>query len=502
MNRTFLGLVGASLLGQLAVLGYEMALTHRFGTTRGADGLAFGFMLAYALGSELAGWVNVLLVPSLLDAEARDGRDAATGLLGSTLAAAGLAGGALAVALASLGPGLWLLSDGTTGAETEVLQLFSPLVALLPMSAVLAGALQARERYVMASLRQVMWYGTAALAILMAGRLFGPPVVPLGMLVGLAAYVLVLGLLARPFARRAMRSRWASVRRLAPDLPPLIVMSAANYGLVLLERALAANLGAGRLAALTYAFRVVNGPITLIVMTASTMLFTVMSAKAARQGRHAVHELAGPALRISIVLSLPAAALLMTSAESMVRVLFERGAFTEESTRLTALAMVCYAPGLVGWAILPVLLRVYWALHDLRGPAAIQSGSAVFGALSMLGLTWTFGFPGLALAGSLTALVHAAALVVALHRGRPAGEAWSVIYLAGQSLVGAVAAAAVTAAAGQVVDHAVAQLALGVPLGIAAYAAVMTRIAPAEWRAVLRLLDPRGAQGAPLGRSW
>ncbi|MGH7323851.1 MAG: murein biosynthesis integral membrane protein MurJ [Candidatus Rokuibacteriota bacterium] len=489
MNRTFLGIVGASLLGQLAVLGYEMALTHRFGTTRGADGLAFGFMLAYALGNELAGWVNVLLVPSLLDAEARDGRDAATGLLGSTLAAAGLAGGALAVALASLGPGLWLLSDGTTGAETEVLQLFSPLVALLPMSAVLASALQARERYVMASLRQVMWYGTAALAILMAGRLFGPPVVPLGMLVGLAAYVLVLGLLARPFARRAMRSRWASVHRLAPELPPLTVMSAANYGLVLLERALAANLGAGRLAALTYAFRIVNGPITLIVMTASTMFFTAMSAKAAREGRHAVHELAGPALRLGIVLSLPAAALLVVSAEPIVRVLFERGAFTPESTRLTALAMVCYAPGLAGWTILQLLLRVHWALRHLRVLAAIQLGSAAFGAVSMLYLTWALGFPGLAIATSLTALVHAGALAVALHRGRAPAEARSVAHLTGQAILGSVAAAAVAAAPGLVVDHAIARLALGVPSGIAAYVAIMKRIAPADWRAVLRLLS-------------
>ena len=488
--RPFAALVALTLLGQFMLLAYEIALTRRFGTTADADVLALTFIIAFALANEVAGWIGVLLIPHYLRIGAREGWGAVGGVLSAVFLATMLATGGVAICTIAVAPGLAFLAIGRAGAA-GLLRLFSPLIVLLPAAAVLANALQARERFALAALRPLMWYGAAFIAVLFASDAVGPAAIPLGMTVGLTLYIFALWVATRHFMRRTTAAAWSQVRSLMPVLVPLVAMSVANYLQVLVERGLAGHLATGSLAALTYAFRLVNAPITLLVLTAATILFPVMSAQAVREGPSGMGELAGRALRISVVLTVPGAGLLMAYAEPVVRVIFERGAFTPESSRLTGLALFYYAPALVGLTALQLLIRAYWALRAIGGLARIQIGAAVFGVVAMVVLTSAIGFRGLPIAVSLTSLVHSAALLLGLRREIPGFVLGPFLALTGRVCTAATVATGVAITARWLVNGPFFQLATGLPIGALVYLALIGRMAPLAWRETRRLIALR-----------
>ena len=54
-----------------------------------------------------------------------------------------------------------------------------------------------------------------------------------------------------------------------------------------------------------------------------------------------------------------AAAMLIVLAEPMVRLLFERGAFTADSTERASFALMCLAPGLLTYSAVNVMARAF-----------------------------------------------------------------------------------------------------------------------------------------------
>jgi putative peptidoglycan lipid II flippase len=491
IRTSFFGLVALTLLGQGTLLAYEIVLTRRFGTTPEADALALAFMVAFALANEVAGWVGTLLIPRYLETEAHDGPNLAGGFLSAILLATSLTAATLLGGMFVIAPSLSSLLSRGPAVEGGLLRLFLPLVALVPVAAVLANALQARDRFGLAALRPVLWYGAALVAVLVAADAVGPAAVPVGMTAGLVLYTLMLAMAVQHLIRQATVAAWKQLRSLAPLLFPLVGMSVANYLQVLVERGLAGHLEPGSLAAVTYAFRLVNAPITLLVLTAATILFPVMSARTVRDGPDAVGSLVGRALRASIVLTIPSAGLLMVSGDLIVQLLFERGAFTPRSSHVTALALFYYAPALVGLTTLQLLIRAYWALRRIGLLACIHFGVAAFGVVAMVSLTSALGFRGLPIAVSLASLVHSVSLLVGLRSQSTGLAVRPIVGLTGRAgaaaLLAVLAAAAVRAVAGGLAP----QLGFGLAAGATVYVVLIGRLAPLEWTETLRLLALR-----------
>jgi putative peptidoglycan lipid II flippase len=176
--------------------------------------------------------------------------------------------------------------------------------------------------------------------LLLAGGM-GAVSAPLGMVAGMAGFALVLGGVALGITRGAGGPAGGpTLVRVASLLVPLVLLSAAAAANVAVERALAARLPAGSLAALTYAYRLLHFPLMLFVVNATAMLLPTLAGHAARGEQAAVTTLARRALRVTVVFAVPLAALAMALAEPLTRVLLERGAFTAASTAATTTAIV------------------------------------------------------------------------------------------------------------------------------------------------------------------
>ena len=103
-------------------------------------------------------------------------------------------------------------------------------------------------------------------------------------------------------------------------------------------------------------------------------------------------------------------------------VLYQRGEFTAQSTELVAWALLWYAAGLVGHALVEILSRAFYALHDTRTPVTV--GVIAMGINVGLSLLFPLLFErwgwmphgGLALANSLATGLESIALVLLMRR--------------------------------------------------------------------------------------
>ena len=104
----------------------------------------------------------------------------------------------------------------------------------------------------------------------------------------------------------------------------------------------------------------------------ATFLLPALSGLAAEKKYPEFRSTLRNGLATLLFANLIAAVLLVVLAQPIVRLLFERGAFTAVSTQRAAWALVCLAPGLIAFSTVNVLVRSFYALGDTKTPMKIS----------------------------------------------------------------------------------------------------------------------------------
>jgi putative peptidoglycan lipid II flippase len=185
---------------------------------------------------------------------------------------------------------------------------------------------------------------------------------------------------------------------------------------------LASQMAEGSVSAVTYGFMLMVMAQAALAQSVATAAMPTLAAQFALGQFDQLRSTLAASLRGVVFLALPASVGLILLREPLVAMLYQRGEFTGRSTEMVAWALLWYAAGLVGHAVLEVLARAFYALHDTRTPvlvgAAAMSLNVVFSFL-FAGLFARVGWMphgGLALANTLATAVEAVVLFVLMHR--------------------------------------------------------------------------------------
>ena len=207
--------------------------------------------------------------------------------------------------------------------------------------------------------------------------------------------------------------------------------------------ALAYPLETGAAAAIYYGERFYQLPVGVLGLAIATVIYPLLAAHAARGERAKVGADLTLGLRLVWFTALPAGIGIVLVARPLVRLLFERGAFTPHDTDRAAAMIACYAGAAWAYCALPVLVRGYYALGNRMAPAWIGFFAMGINLILSLTLIWPLGERGLAVSTAVAASVQAILLAVIFSRaGSPL--AWAA--LASTMFRGAVATLAMTAA--------------------------------------------------------
>jgi putative peptidoglycan lipid II flippase len=177
---------------------------------------------------------------------------------------------------------------------------------------------------------------------------------------------------------------------------------------------LAAGLGTGAVSWLDYAFRLMYMPIGLFGISIATASLPTISGHAANRNDPGIRRAVSSGLRMMLMLNVPAMVGLLVLATPIVRLIFERGRFTPADTAATAAALVCYAPGLIGYSAARLVSPSFYALGNSRIPVIASAASVAFNIALNLVLVRSLGHRGLALGTAAAALLNAGVLLVLL----------------------------------------------------------------------------------------
>jgi putative peptidoglycan lipid II flippase len=207
-------------------------------------------------------------------------------------------------------------------------------------------------------------------------------------------------------------------------VPATIGLAATNVN-ILVSNNIASRLEQGSVTWLYCAFRLMQLPIGIFGIALATVAMPALSRAAVARDMGAMRGTLSAAVRLVLLLTVPAAVFLSVMSEPVISLLFEHGRFTSLATEQTAGALVMYCVGLPFFASIGIFTRTFYALGDTRTPmqASLVSVAlnvalnlAMVGPLRGLGLAHR----GLALAASVAAAANLLQLALYL-RGRMGG---------------------------------------------------------------------------------
>ncbi|MXY93170.1 MAG: murein biosynthesis integral membrane protein MurJ [Caldilineaceae bacterium SB0670_bin_27] len=286
-------------------------------------------------------------------------------------------------------------------------------------SGLIMGALNAVQHFLLPAVAPVLYN----CAIITGAWLLAPVMGIHGLVIGVAAGAVLHLLVQLPaLLRQKVRYRFsfrigdAQVREVARLMGPRVLGLLFVQLNFLVNTILASGLPDGSLSALNYAWLLMLLPQGIFAQAVATVAFPTFSAQVASGNRAQLLETLSRLLRLVLFLSIPAAFLLYVLDEPFIELLFQRGRFDVASTQAVAYALRFYALGLVAHAVVEIVVRVFYALHDTATPVVAGVATMALNILLSLALIGRLSFGGLALANSIATALEMLVLLIQLAR--------------------------------------------------------------------------------------
>lgn len=197
---------------------------------------------------------------------------------------------------------------------------------------------------------------------------------------------------------------------------PTIFGAAAYQINIMVGTLLASLLPEGSVSYLYYADRLVQFPLGIFAQAAATAVLPSLSRQAARGDHAAMGNTFGHSMSLVLFITIPAMVGLIVLREPIVALLFKRGAFDAQTTRLTSDALLYYCLGLWAFAAVRIVVSTFYAMQDTRTPVRTATISIAANLLFGMALMGPMRHCGLALATSLASIMNLVMLVHVLRR--------------------------------------------------------------------------------------
>lgn len=379
---------------------------------------------------------------------------------GSLLLFTGLAVLAAPLLAGLFAPG-YLMAFWETGIEgdgqkyvlaSEMIRLTFPYLLFISLTAFAGAVLNSYGRFAIPAFTPVLLNLTLISAALIAAPWFEEPAFALAwgvLLAGIIQFIFQL-----PFVhalRLTPKPVWdwqdEGVKRILTLMGPAIFGVSVSQINLLLDTVLASFLPTGSVSWLYYSDRLVELPLGVFAIAISTVILPNLSRHQSNDDPEAFSATMDWALRMVLLIAVPAAVALIILAQPILMTLFQYGRLTVTDVEMASYSLQAYSLGLLAFMLIKVLAPGYFSRQDTKTPVSIgikaMLSNMVLNVIFVvpLHLYWQLGHIGLALATAISAFLNA----YLLYRGlRKSGVYRPVVGLA--STIGRIVVAAITMA--------------------------------------------------------
>jgi putative peptidoglycan lipid II flippase len=416
---------GMTLLSRILGFARDAVIARAFGAGSVTDAFFVAFRIPNLLRRMFAeGAFSQAFVPVLAEYKNKRGHEATRDLVDrvATLLALVLMGITLLGVLAA--PAIvYLTAPGFSASPekfaltVELLRITFPYIFFISLVALAGGVLNTYSKFWVPAFTPVLLNVAFIIFVVWFASRFHPPVRTLawGAFCGGAVQLLF----QLPFLQRIgllPRFRWAwrdeGVRRILRIMGPAIFGVSIGQISLLISTIFASGLRDGSVSWLFYADRLMEFPTGLLGVALGTILLPSLSKYYHASAQQEYSRLLDWGLRLTFLLTLPAAVALALLAVPLIATLFHYGKFSVDDVWMTRQALMAYSLGLMGLIVVKILAPGFYARQNIKTPVKI--GLVTLAATQAMNLVFVFALPlqhaGLALATGLGACVNAGLL--------------------------------------------------------------------------------------------
>ncbi len=201
----------------------------------------------------------------------------------------------------------------------------------------------------------------------------------------------------------------SETRNILKLLLPVGLILSLSQVVLYIERYLASFFGDGSVAALNYAYRLSQFPIWVFVGAIGAVTFPLLAITKEKEDMTEVKSIIEKALGFILLVTVPMVIILNIIREPIITLLFKRGAFDDNSLRMTSIILMGYAISILGQSISVIFLKVCLTLGDVSSLikayliSVAVNIAADFYLVSIMGLSGIG--VGAAIGGTLNALL-------------------------------------------------------------------------------------------------
>lgn len=290
-----------------------------------------------------------------------------------------------------------------------------PYILFMALVALAGGVLNTWSRFAVPAFTPVLLNLSFIVMALFAAPWFDPPVLALAWAVFIGG-ALQLALQLPFLSKIGMLPSFSfslhdpAVRRILKLMAPAVLGVSISQISLLINTVFASYLQHGSVSWLYYADRLMEFPSGMLGATLGTILLPSLSKLHAQGKPMEFSAMLDWGLRLTLLLTLPAALALALLAVPLIATLFLHGAFQANDVMQTRSALVAYSVGLTGLILVKVLAPGFYARQDIRTPVKIGVITLIATQLMNLIFITPLQHAGLALSIGLASCLNAGML--------------------------------------------------------------------------------------------
>ncbi|MFC1599043.1 murein biosynthesis integral membrane protein MurJ [Patescibacteria group bacterium] len=308
-------------------------------------------------------------------------------------------------------PGFSPEKMATTISLTRIMFL-SPI--LLGISSVFGGILQSYKRFLVYSLAPILYNIGIIIGALVFVKFWGVYGLAWGVVLGAVMHLLIqiptsayLGFRYKPI----IKFKDKGLREIGRIMVPRTLALGVNQINFVVITIIASTLAAGSLTIFNLANNLQVFPVGIFGISFAIAAFPSLSALALKADKKEFIQSFSNTTRQILFFIIPASALFIVLRAQIVRVILGSGNFSWEDTILTFEALGLFSISLFAQALIPLLLRGFYAFHKATLPFILGLVSVVINVFlslfltkpfQLFGFSFDFGVTGLALAFSIS----------------------------------------------------------------------------------------------------
>jgi len=409
---------------KFAAVAKELVVANYFGTSEVVDAFIIAFLLPMFAINVLAGSFHSAMMPTYIRVRDNVGKEASHRLFSSVVLLGGLFLVIAACVLAALAPLLLPLlgsgfSEQTMALTKSLYYWLLPVMVLTGMGHLYATVINAGERFAVVALAPAITPIIAVVFLLLLMDKWGIHALVVGTLFGA---VFELALVARAARQQGfpLLPSWSGmtdeVRSVMGQYAPMIAGAFLMSSTLLVDQAMASMLGSGSVATLNYANKVVAMILGIGSMALGTAILPHFSRLVGSEDWVALRHTFRTYARLILLISLPLTALLFLYSETIIGLLFERGAFDVNDTRLVGQVQALYVLQIPFYILAILGVRLISAMRRNDILMKISSINLVVNIIGNYLFMSYLGVAGIALSTALVYMLSCGMILFSLNK--------------------------------------------------------------------------------------